>query len=271
VRLAPEADAAGYRLIARDATQSTNDDASAAARAGDPGRLWIVAGEQRAGRGRYGRTWVSPRGNLYASLLLVDPCEPAVAPQLGFIAGLALHEAVAAETGLAPPRLALKWPNDLLLDGAKTAGLLLEGHQIRGGAFAVVIGFGVNVAAAPGDASYPAAALGSAADLLTAEALFRTLSRCMADRLDAWRRVRAHDPDDAFRTVRTEWLARAAGLGETVTVRLPTGARSGSFQGLDEAGRLQLRTPAGAELIDAGDLFFPASLTAGAPAAASGV
>jgi BirA family transcriptional regulator, biotin operon repressor / biotin---[acetyl-CoA-carboxylase] ligase len=268
VRLAPEAHAAGYRLFACDATQSTNDDAAAAARDGDAGRLWIVAGEQRAGRGRHRRPWVSPRGNLYASLLLVEPCEPAVAPQLGFIAGLALHEAVAAETGLAPPRLALKWPNDLLLDGAKTAGLLLEGHRARGGGFAVVIGFGVNVAAAPSDAAYPAKALSSAADVLSAEALFRALSRCMAERVEAWRDARAHDTGEAFRDVRAEWLARAAGLGETVTVRLPSGARSGSFQGLDEAGRLQLRTSAGAELIDAGDLFFPATLAAGAPAAA---
>ena len=107
--------------FACDATQSTNDDAArCGAATAIAGRLWIVAGEQRAGRGRHGRPWVSPRGNLYASLLLVDPCEPAVAPQLGFVAGLALHEAVAAETGLAAPRLALKWPNDLLLDGAKT-------------------------------------------------------------------------------------------------------------------------------------------------------
>src|SRR3712207_7806173 len=78
VRLAPEAVASGYRLIALDSTESTNDEAAAAARHGDPGRLWIVAGEQRAGRGRHGRQWTSPPGNLYASLLLVDPCEPAV-------------------------------------------------------------------------------------------------------------------------------------------------------------------------------------------------
>ena len=90
----------------------------------------------------------------------------------------------------------------------------------------------------------------------------------MAERVEAWRGARAHDAGEAFRAVRAEWLARAAGLGETVTVRLPSGARSGSFQGLDEAGRLRLRTSAGAELIDAGDLFFPASPTAGVPAAA---
>ncbi|HYI89231.1 MAG TPA: biotin--[acetyl-CoA-carboxylase] ligase, partial [Beijerinckiaceae bacterium] len=71
MRLAPETEASGYRLLALDSTPSTNDEAAAAARRGDPGQLWIVAGEQRAGRGRHGRHWTSPRGNLYASLLLV--------------------------------------------------------------------------------------------------------------------------------------------------------------------------------------------------------
>jgi BirA family biotin operon repressor/biotin-[acetyl-CoA-carboxylase] ligase len=130
VHLLPEAEIAGYRLQSVDATESTNDDAFRAAAAGDPGRLWIVAREQVAGRGRHGRQWSSPPGNLYASLLLVDPCEVAVAPQLGFVAGLALHQAVEAVTGVGAPRLALKWPNDLLLDRAKVAGLLLEGHRI---------------------------------------------------------------------------------------------------------------------------------------------
>jgi BirA family biotin operon repressor/biotin-[acetyl-CoA-carboxylase] ligase len=268
VRLAPEAESSGYRLIAIDSTGSTNDEAAAALRAGDPGRLWIVAGEQRAGRGRHGRAWTSPRGNLYASLLLVDPCEPATAPQLGFIAGLALHEAAAAETGLGAPRLALKWPNDLLLDGAKAAGLLLEGHQGRDGGFAVVIGFGVNVAAAPSDAGYPTAALRSARPDLSAAALLRSLSRTFAERFETWRRARGEGIGDAFRPVRGEWLTRAAGVGGTVTIRLPSGARSGAFVGLDHAGRLQLWTPAGTELIDAGDLFFPTPYAARAQAVA---
>jgi len=259
VRLAPKTEASGYRVIALDSTGSTNDEAAAAARQGDPGRLWIVAGEQRAGRGRHGRYWTSPRGNLYASLLLVEPCEPAAAPQLGFIAGLALHEAVAVETGLGPSRLALKWPNDLLLDGAKVAGLLLEGHQGRDGAFAVVIGFGVNVAAAPDNAAYPANALRSVRNDLSAESLFSALSHGFAQHFEAWSRGRRSGVDDPFRTVRREWLARAAGVGCTVSVRLPSGERSGSFLGLDPAGRLQLRTSAGTELIDAGDLYFPAS------------
>jgi BirA family transcriptional regulator, biotin operon repressor / biotin---[acetyl-CoA-carboxylase] ligase len=259
VRLAPEADASGYRLIALDSIESTNDEAARAARQGDRGRLWIVAGEQRAGRGRHGRVWTSPRGNLYASLLLVGPCEPASAPQLGFIAGLALYEAIAAETGLAAPRLALKWPNDLLLDSTKVAGLLLEGHHGPDGAFAVVIGFGVNVAAAPEDAAYPAKALRSAQADLSPEALFASLSRSVAQRIEAWRKSREGGAADPFQAVRAEWLLRAAGVGQTVTIRLPSGPRSGAFLGLDRAGRLQLGTPDGTELIDAGDLYFPAA------------
>ncbi len=258
MRLAPETERSGYRLIALDTTPSTNDEAAAAARHGDPGSLWIVAGEQRAGRGRHGRQWTSPPGNLYASLLLIDPCEPAAAPQLGFIAGLALHQAVAAEAGVDVPRVSLKWPNDLLLDGAKVAGLLLEGHHGPDGAFAVVIGFGVNVATAPDNAAYPAKALRVVRSDLSAETLFPSLSRSFAQHFETWRNARASGAADPFQTVRNDWLARAAGVGETVNIRMPSGERRGTFMGLDPAGRLQLRTSVGTELIDAGDLFFPA-------------
>jgi BirA family transcriptional regulator, biotin operon repressor / biotin---[acetyl-CoA-carboxylase] ligase len=255
VRLAPEAADAGYRLVALGATGSTNDDAVAAARDGDPGLLWVTAGEQLAGRGRHGRAWASPPGNLHASLLLVDPCEPAIAPELGFVAGLALHEAVEAVTGAGVPRVALKWPNDLLVDGAKAAGLLLEGHRI-GRSLAVVVGFGVNVAAAPAETPYPAATLQSLRPGLRPETLFEALSGAVARDLAAWRPART-GAADPFGAIRARWLERAAGLGVDVRLRLPSGERHGVFEGLDRSGRLQLKTASGLELIDAGDLYFP--------------
>lgn len=253
MQLAPEIEAAGYRLTWRESTPSTNDDAAAAARAGDPGRHWFLAGEQTAGRGRHGRHWSSPTGNLYASLLLVEPCEPTMAPQLGFVAGLALHEAVSATTGVHAPRLSLKWPNDLLLDGAKAAGLLLEGHRIgASGVFTVVIGLGVNIVAAPEGTPYPTAALNRLAPDLTPADLFVHLSAAFARYFEVWETQRG-----GFSTIRQLWLTRAAGLGGPAAVRLPGGERQGVFEGLDPAGRLQLRTPSGVELIDAGDLYFP--------------
>lgn len=258
MRLSPETRSAGYRLLSLEATGSTNDDALQAARSGDPGPLWIAAAEQRAGRGRHGRQWTSPPGNLYASLLLVDPCELSAAPQLGFVAGLALHEAVQAATGLGAPRLSLKWPNDLLLDGAKVSGLLLEGHRLGpDGPLAVVIGFGVNVALAPAGTPYPAAALQALRPGLTREEVFASLSAAFARTFSAWSasaRVNASDP---FGSVRRLWLERAAGFGREVTLRLPSGEKKGLFAGLDRLGRLQLESSAGVELIDAGDLYFP--------------
>jgi BirA family biotin operon repressor/biotin-[acetyl-CoA-carboxylase] ligase len=257
VQLPPEIIASGYRLITRDTTDSTNNDAAAAARDGDPGRLWIVAREQRTGRGRHGRTWTSPPGNLYASLLLIEPCEAGLASQLGFVAGLALHEAVAAEAGLDAPRLALKWPNDLLLDGGKVAGVLLEGHHGVRGSFAVVIGFGVNIGTAPDAMPYPAKALRAIKSELSPEAVFASLSRAFARHFQVWREAGRRHDEDAFDNIRRQWLARAAGQGDAVTIRLPTGDRSGTFLGLDKTGRLQLGTAGGVELIDAGDLYFP--------------
>ena len=256
MRLQPETEAAGYRLRALDATESTNDDALRAAREGEPGGLWVVAAQQLSGRGRHGRHWASPPGNLYASLLLRDPCDAALAPQLGFVAGLALHRAVETVAGIGAPRLALKWPNDLLLDGAKVAGLLLEGHRI-GPSLAVVIGFGVNVAHAPAGTPYPAAALKAADPAVTREALFEALAAAYAKTFSDWDTAQHRDSADPFRSIRRFWLERAAGLGGEVTVRLPSGERRGVFEGLDRSGRLRLKTAAGVELIDAGDLYFP--------------
>jgi BirA family biotin operon repressor/biotin-[acetyl-CoA-carboxylase] ligase len=256
--LASDSETAGYRILSREATESTNDDALAAARAGDPGQLWVVATEQRAGRGRHGRQWSSPPGNLYASLLLIDPCAPALAPQLGFVAGLALHEAVGSLTGTGAPRLALKWPNDLLLDGAKASGLLLEGHRVgAASSLAIVIGFGVNVSVAPTGTPYPTASLRQLAPALQVEDVFTALSASFARTYAAWRQAARVSPSDPFGAIRRLWLERAAGIGQSVTVRLPSGERSGIFEGLDPVGRLQLKSATGVELVDAGDLYFP--------------
>lgn len=258
MHLSPETESAGYRLLSLEATGSTNDDALQAAQSGDPGQLWIVAAEQLAGRGRHGRQWSSPQGNLYASLLLIDPCEVASAPQLGFVAGLALHEAVEALTGLGAPRLALKWPNDLLLDGAKVSGLLLEGHRLQpGGQLAIVIGFGVNVSFAPSGTPYPATSLQQVKPNLSRDQVFLALSSALASAFAAWRASARMNVSDPFGAIRKLWLERAAGVGQEVTLRLPSGEKRGVFEGLDRFGRLQFKGAAGVELIDAGDLYFP--------------
>lgn len=256
MRLPPEIESTGTRLLSLDATESTNDDALRAARDGDLGPLWVVAKEQRAGRGRQGRAWASPPGNLYASLLLTDPCEAALAPQLGFVAGLALHEAAASVTGASPPRLALKWPNDLLFDGAKISGLLLEGHRI-GGRLAIVIGFGVNIASAPMGTPYPTTTLQAIRPGVSREDLFWALARAFAEIFGAWRAAQRLDASDPFGSIRRLWCERAAGIGSEVAIRLPSGERRGIFEGLDRTGRLQLKTGNAVEQIDAGDLFFP--------------
>ncbi len=254
--LGDAARAAGYRLTIRDAVGSTMEEARHALHEGDPGKLWIVAREQTAGRGRHGRQWGSPPGNLYASLLLASPCEPPLAPQLGFVAGLALHDAAARVTGFGAPRLALKWPNDLLIDRAKTAGLLLEGES-RAGRLDVVIGIGVNIASKPVGTPYAATCLQDHASGAAIEVLLTALSDAWAARLAVWTQPGGFGP------TRAAWLERAAFLGETITIRLPEGPVSGRFAGLDPSGRLELDTSSGRRMIDAGDLFF------GPPAAPS--
>jgi BirA family biotin operon repressor/biotin-[acetyl-CoA-carboxylase] ligase len=238
---------AGVRHIAYEALGSTNAEALTLARAGEHGPLWITATTQRAGRGRRGSQWVSPPGNLYATLLLIEPSPPPQAPQLSFVAALAVHDAVAACAPQLGPLLKVKWPNDLLVGQAKIAGILIEGENVPD--FAVAIGIGVNCSTHPNDTSYPAIDLAATGALVAPDALFPALSTAMEERLAQWNR------GQGFAAIRGDWLKRAAGLGETLQVRLRERELSGRFEGLDETGRLLLKQGGDLSTVTAGEVF----------------
>lgn len=221
---------AGVRHKHYETLGSTNAEALALARAGERGPLWITAAAQTAGRGRRGSAWVSKPGNLYATLLLTDPAPPPEAPQLSFVAALALHDAVAQCAPSLGPALKVKWPNDLLLGGAKLAGILIEGENAP--ALTVAVGIGVNCAHHPDDTAFPATDLAAANALVTPQEMLAALAEAMERRLAQWAR------GAGFSAIRADWLKRAAGLGEQVRVRLPEREFSGLFAGLDDAGRL---------------------------------
>ncbi len=249
MRLDPAAAAAGFRLSVCETLASTNAEALALARRGEREAHWIIAREQTAGRGRRGNTWISPPGNLYATLLLVDALPPQRAPELSFVAALALHDAVLDCAPRLHDVLALKWPNDLLCNGAKLAGILIEGETIRG-SLAVAIGIGVNCLHHPADTTFAATDLAAAGCDISAEALFAALSRTMIERLGQWRR------GAGFTTIRADWLARATAMSGELRIRLPAGDLFGRCEALDEHGRLLLRLRTGElQTISAGDVF----------------
>lgn len=238
----------GWRVDRVGAIDSTNEEARRRAFAGDSGRLWILAEEQSAGRGRRGRTWASPKGNLYASALLIDPCPWAAAAQLGFVGGVALARA-AKDVGGAGARL--KWPNDLVSEGAKCAGVLVEGATLPDKRLACVIGVGVNCSSAPTGVGYPTAILASEnGGPIEAGVLFERLIARFDEALLAWR------AGEAFAAIRSAWLAHAAALG--VRIRIESGGRQreGAFEGLDGAGRLLFRGESGIERIESADLWI---------------
>jgi BirA family biotin operon repressor/biotin-[acetyl-CoA-carboxylase] ligase len=246
----------GYRRQAFDELPSTSAAALAAARTGEASGLWITAGVQTAGHGRRGRPWSTVKGNLAASLLLLDPAPPALAATLSFVAAVALYAAAVDVGGpdLAP-RLALKWPNDLLLDGRKAAGILVEGENVSGGRQAVVVGIGVNCASHPEIAgAIEATDLAARGVPVSPEILFAALAQRFADELAVW------DRGANFAATRSAWLARAAGVGREIRVNLADRAVDGRFEALDDAGRLILSRPDGRrEAFSAGDVFFPAA------------
>jgi BirA family biotin operon repressor/biotin-[acetyl-CoA-carboxylase] ligase len=247
--LDPKASAAGVRLVTHGEIDSTNAEALRLMRQGERGPLWIIAEQQSAGRGRRGRSWISVPGNLHASLLLTDPGPAEHWPQLSFVAALAVHDAVVECAADIRPMLGLKWPNDLLLAGAKFAGILIEGEG-REEEGAVAIGIGVNCAAHPAQAVYPATDLTASGAPVSADALFACLSVKMPGRLAQW------NSGNGFATIRADWLARAAGLGESIRVALPDRELEGRFEGLDETGCLMLTGPDGTKTVVAtGDVI----------------
>ncbi len=253
MQLHPAAAGQGVRLAVYQTVGSTNSEALLRAAAGETGPLWIVAERQTAGRGRRGRTWVSEAGNLYASLLLIDPSPSDRAAELSMVAALALRDAIVEIAPSLAPRLNFKWPNDLLLDGRKTAGILVEG-EMSALRLAVAIGIGVNCAHHPDLASYPATSLAEAGVAIEPAPLFRAISAALPTRLSQW------DEGRGFPAVRAEWLRAAAGLGHKIRVHLGDDEVAGCFENMDEKGRMMLRLPNGRlETIAAGDVFPPAT------------
>lgn len=241
------------RFIHQGVTGSTNADARALVDAGERGPLWISAAAQTAGRGRRGREWVSRSGNLYASGLFAAFAEPIKNAQLSFCAALSIADVINAYAPDAS--VSLKWPNDVLVDGAKISGVLLETGQGSVEPF-VIVGIGINLEHHPDTAPYPVTHLLAhmATDALAgpepiytgAEAVLALL----AARFEYWRGLHARE---GFAPIAKAWTARAHGLGEPITV----GDKRGILHGLGLNGELQLRDKAGTlRSISAGDVFF---------------
>ena len=256
MQLHPDAEASGVRLIAYDTLGSTNAEALVRGRAGERGPLWITAARQTAGRGRRGNAWVSEPGNLYASLLLTEAAPAAHLPELCFVVALAVRDALGSAAPELLSRLKLKWPNDLLLDGAKLAGILIEAESV-GGKTITAAGIGVNCAHHPVGLAYPATSLSAYGESVSPESLLAQLSRAVIVRLSQW------DRGAGFAAIRAEWLSYAAGIGGDIQVRLPDRELTGTFKSLNSMGRLMLRLPSGVlEAITAGEVFSPARVHA---------
>jgi BirA family biotin operon repressor/biotin-[acetyl-CoA-carboxylase] ligase len=237
------------RHVSFNVIDSTNAEAMRRAAAGERGPLWIVAARQSAGRGRQGREWESGPGNLYATLLLTLPVPPDVAAQTSFVAALAVFDLAAGVLGSAD-KLALKWPNDVLLDGAKLSGILIEtvAHDAAGRT-TVAIGMGVNLVHAPEQTRYGATSLAEHAGHVAPDEAFARLAAAMGARLADW------DDGRGFAVIRRDWTARAAGLGRRASVTMGERTVVGDFTGLASDGALLLSEPGGqVHVIHAGEV-----------------
>lgn len=241
----------GRRVLPR--TDSTNAEATRLA-PDLAGPTWILALEQTAARGRRGRGWASPSGN-FAATYVMRPSETAETVALrSFVAALALFDTIVDVTGR-PDGLALKWPNDVLLNGGKVAGILLESVGQGAGVAHLAIGIGVNLAEAPAAADLepqamrPVALAQETGALVTPEEFLNILAPAYAHREQQFTTL-------GFAPIRTAWLSRAARLGETLTARTGHDEITGTFETVDETGNLVLTTPKGRRTIPAADIFF---------------
>jgi BirA family biotin operon repressor/biotin-[acetyl-CoA-carboxylase] ligase len=237
----------GYGKVQHLELDSTNEEARRLAEGGEAGPLWITAARQTAGRGRRGRVWDGGEGNLNASLLLRPDMPEAVIGQLSFVAALAVAQMA---THFAPQAsIQVKWPNDVLGNGKKLAGILLESGQDGSGRW-LAVGIGVNLASFPQAAEFSATSLAQ----LSLAPPSPDIALCvLAARFAYWYGVWM---SEGFQTVRTAWLARAGGLGAVLRARLPHETRTGVFEGIDASGALLLNEQGHVRAIAAGEVFF---------------
>lgn len=211
---------------------STNLEAMRRAAAGQTWPLWITAGRQLHGRGRQGREWISETGNLYATLLLNPACAPEQAAGLSFVAATSLADAVEALAPGSKPRL--KWPNDVLLESRKIAGILIE-TEWREGRLIAAVGCGLNLAHSPAQVRYPAASLAELGHAASPDEAFIALAKAFAQRLAEWDEARG------FATIREAWLSRAHAMGEAVSLDLGSESITGTFTGMAPDGAMILQ------------------------------
>lgn len=240
----------GYARLILDECRSTMLEASSRAQGGQPGKTWIMARSQTGGHGRRGRPWAMAPGNLAATLLLRPECTAQEAARRSFMAANALFEALALYVDR--DLLALKWPNDVLLDGAKVAGILLEASGQGPFVDWLSVGFGVNLAEAPPDDPDMAVrptSLATHGDLVGPEEFLEALASYYATEEAVLAQL-------GFQRIRDEWLERAARLGEVITARTGRETLTGVFETVDDDGNLILLTDAGRKVISAADVYF---------------
>jgi BirA family biotin operon repressor/biotin-[acetyl-CoA-carboxylase] ligase len=240
----------GYRLVFCESIGSTNDDAKRLARAGAAEGTLVWGYEQTAGRGRRGHAWASPPGNLYVSLILRPQCRLDQAAQLGFVAALAVGDALTSTTQKQLDALSYKWPNDVLLRGRKLAGILLETElgEDEASEF-VVVGVGINLLSSPRDTEFPATSV--------AEEGLGTVSPSaalegFASHFQAWE---GRWREEGFAPIRVAWRARAIALGEAIRVRLKPATLHGRFIDIDQQGALLLENAGELRRVAAGEVF----------------
>ncbi len=241
---------AGHQLEVFGTVGSTNEIALDAAGQGAR-EGWFVSREQTAGRGRRGRAWQTEAGNLAATFLCRLPARTRGAESLGFVAGVALVEALLDLLPVPGTDLGLKWPNDVLAAGKKLAGILLEARSGPDGGMVVAVGIGVNVVSAPEGLPYPAACLKEMGLEADAGDVFRALSGRWAINLQLW------DGGAGSAAILEKWRSHALGLGRPVSVETPRGRISGVLAGIDERGHIVIGMDNGhQEVVSAGDVQF---------------
>jgi len=228
---------AGYRVMHFSDIDSTNEEAKRQAAAGASAGLWLLAEKQSAGRGRHGRKWESGVGNLYASLLLYPACDLSHIPELSFVTAVAVAKTVGQFTKHA--KITCKWPNDVLVNGAKIAGILLESESSgQPQKPYVIIGIGLNIRHHPKLADYPATCLADHTDTDSIAVVFEILATKLAEAVTRW-------GVDGFGPARVEWLNMADGKGKRITIASGTETLSGTFTGLGMNGALLLEDESG--------------------------